>query len=168
MFVTDMTYTQTRTQSSTVTITEARVREVLRQVNVDMLAAVLCKFVSKESTDKWKDDLFYMLGKNALRYFELRVYLNGDIKAAWRYEVSIDGSLTNSDRGGGINFYSFSNGSTVKLIIQRRENLPSQVNEEINRRGWTSSVQALTSGQTAERSYSKDGYGVIRHRLILE
>jgi hypothetical protein len=99
-----MTYTQTRTQSSTVTITEARVRAVLRQVNVDMLAAVLCKFVSKESTDKWKDDLFYMLGKNALRYFELRVYLNGDIKAAWRYEVSIDGSLTNSDRGGGINF----------------------------------------------------------------
>jgi hypothetical protein len=65
-------------------------------------------------------------------------------------------------------FYSFSNGSTVKLIIQRRENLPNQVNEEINRRGWTGSVQALTSGQTAERSYSKDGYGVIRHRLNLE
>jgi hypothetical protein len=163
-----MTYTKTRTQSSSVTITETRVRAVLRQVNVDMLAAVFCKFASKESTDKWKDDLFYMLSKNALYYFELRVYLNGDIKAAWRYEVSIDGSLTNSDQGGGINFRSFSNDSTVNLVIKKRENLPSQINEEINSRGWTSSVQALTSDKTGERSYSKDGYGVIRHRLNLE
>jgi hypothetical protein len=137
-------------------------------VNVDMLAAVFCKFASKESTEKWKDDLFYMLSKNALRYFELRVYLHGDIRAAWRYEISIDGSLTNSDQGGGINFRSFSNDSTVNLVIQKRENLSTQVNEEINRRGWTSSVQVLTSGQTEERSYSKDGYGVIRHRLNLE
>jgi hypothetical protein len=149
-----MTYTQTRTQANTVTITETRVRAVLRQINVDMFAAVIRGFASKETIEKWKDDLFYMLSK--------------EIEAAWRYEVSSDGSLTTSDRGGGINFYDFPNNSILSLAIKRQTNLPNQVNEEINCRGWTSSVKTLTSNQTKERSYSKDGYGVTRHRLNLE
>jgi len=163
-----MTYTQTRTQANTVTITETRVRAVLRQINVDMFAAVIRGFASKETIEKWKDDLFYMLSKDALCYFELRVSLGGQIEAAWRYEISSDGSLTTSDRGGGINFYDFPNNSILSLAIKRQTNLPNQVNEEINCRGWTSSVKTLTSNQTKERSYSKDGYGVTRHRLNLE
>jgi hypothetical protein len=163
-----MTYTQTRTQANTVTITETRVRAVLRQINVDMLAGVIRGFASKETIDRWKDDLFYMLSKDALSYFELRVSISGQIKAAWRYEISIDGSLTTSDKGGGINFYDFPNDSILNLVIKRRENLSNQISEEINRRGWTNSVKTLTSDQTKERSYSKDGYGVIRYHLNLE
>jgi|GEM_PF-3255168 hypothetical protein len=163
-----MTYTQTTTQANTVTITETRVRAVLRQINVDMLAAAIHGFASKETIDRWKDDLFYMLSKDALSYFELRVSISGQIKAAWRYEISIDGSLTTSDKGGGINFYDFPNDSILSLVIKRRENLSNQISEEINRRGWTHSVKTLTSNQTKERSYSKDGYGVNRYRLNLE
>jgi len=163
-----MTYTQTRTQANTVTITETRVRAVLRQISVDMFAAVIRGFASKETIDKWKDDLFYMLSKDALYYFELRVSLGVQIKAAWRYEISTDGRLTTSEKGGGINFYDLPNNSILSLVIKRRENLASQITEEINRRGWTSSVKTLTSNQTKERSYSKDGYGVTRHRLNLE
>jgi hypothetical protein len=162
-----MTYTQTRTQANTVTITETRVRAVLRQINVDMFAAVIRGFASKKTIDKWKDDLFYMLSEDALCYFELRVSLDGQIKAAWRYAISSDGSLTTSDKGGGINFYDFPNNSTLSLVIQRRKNLSSQINKEIDRRGWTNSVKNLTSSQTKERSYSKDGYGVTRSRLNL-
>jgi hypothetical protein len=102
-----MTYSQTRTQTNTVTITETRVRAVLRQINVDMFSAVTSGFASKETIGKWKDDLFYMLSKDALCYFEFRVYLGDQIKAVWRYGISADGSLTTSDQGGGINFYDF-------------------------------------------------------------
>lgn len=163
-----MTYTQTRTQANTVTITETRVRAVLRQINVDMFAAVIRGFASKETIDKWKDDLFYMLSKDALCYFELRVSLDSQIKAAWRYEISSDGSLTTSDKGGGINFYDFPNNSILSLVIQRRKNLSSQISKEIDRRGWINSVKTLSSSQTKERIYSKDGYGVTRSRLNLE
>ena len=129
-----MIYTQTRTQVNTVTITETRVRAVLRQISVDMFAAVIRGFASKETIDKWKYDLLYMLSKNALCYFELRVSLGDQIKAAWRYEISIDGSLTTSEKGGGINFYTFPKNSILSLVIKRRENLSSQISEEINRR----------------------------------
>ena len=112
-----MTYTQTRTQANTVTITETRVRAVLRQINVDMLAAAIHGFASKETIDRWKDDLFYMLSKDALSYFELRVSISGQIKAAWRYEISIDGSVTTSDKGGGINFYDFPNDSILSRWV---------------------------------------------------
>jgi hypothetical protein len=161
-----MSYTTTR--ATTITATETRVKAVLRQVNVDMLAAVACGLVSDNRVRGWKNDLQYMLCKNALVYFELRVQEGGTIRAAWRYEISDDGSLLSGTSGGGLNFYAFSSNASISLIIKRRLNLSAAVNDEIDRRGWTTSVKSLAGVKTRERAYCKDGYGVIRHQLNVE
>lgn len=163
-----MTFTASATRSATVAITETRVRAVLRQLNVDLYAAAAAELVDRSRTDGWYDDLSYMLLKNALSYFELRVVDDAEVVAAWRYVVSSDGSLTQTDQGGGINFYAFSRTASVRLVIQRRTGLPKAVSAEIDRRGWTNKVASLGGAMTQERTYSKDGYGVVRHSLQIK
>lgn len=160
-----MAYTTTATRSATVTATETRVRAVLRQVNVDLLAAVAAGLVARERTDGWYDDLVYMLKEDALQHFEIRVRDNGTLVAAWRYEVSNDGSLTLTDRGGGLSFYGFSRTATVSLVIQRRPGVGAEVTAAIDRLGWTVKVESLEGALTRERSYSKDGFGVVRNKI---
>lgn len=160
-----MGHTTTATRSATVSATETRVRAVLRQVNVDLLAAVAAGLVSKDRTDGWYTDLAYMLKEDALKHFEIRVKDNGTLVAAWRYEVSNDGSLTLTDRGGGLGFYGFSRTATVSLVIQRRAGLSAEVTAAIDHLGWTAKVESLDGALTRERSYSKDGYGVVRSKI---
>lgn len=160
-----MAHTRTATRSATITATETRVRAVLRQVNVDLYAAVSAGLLSTTQTRDWYDDLTYMLTKDALIHFELRVHHGGRIIDAWRYEVSNDGSLTLTDKGGGINFYALPRTATITLTVRRRPQLPAVVSAEIDRRGWTVKVQNLNGVMTRERAYSKDGYGVVRHRF---
>lgn len=160
-----MTNTATATRSATVAATETRVRAVLRQLNVDLYAAVAVGLVDRTRTEGWYDDLSYMLLENALSYFELRVIDDAKVVAAWRYVVSSDGSLTQTDHGGGIDFYAFPSSASVRLVIQRRPSLSKAVSAEIDRRGWTNKVPSLDGAMTQERTYSKDGYGVVRHSL---
>lgn len=161
-----MPVTFSRTHTSTTTATETRVRAVLRQVNVDLLAAVAADLVNHSRAAEWYQDLSYMLNENAIEHFEIRVQRGDTPVGAWRYVVRDDGSLMPSNRGGGINFCNFvASSDTVHVVITRRSGLPDAVSKEIDRRGWTVPMAALSGSLIQERIYSKDGYGVVRHRI---
>jgi len=163
-----MQHSSTTTRTSTVTATETRVRAVMRQVRTDLLAACTAGLAEHESINEWYDDLTYMLRKNALEHFELRACRGEKVVAAWRYVIADDGSITLSERGGGTDFHELrSSAEKVHIVITRRQGLSAAVTEEIDRRGWTVSVKALSGALKEERSYSKDGYGVVRHRVEL-
>ncbi|MEX1363079.1 MAG: hypothetical protein AB1Z98_08130 [Nannocystaceae bacterium] len=162
-----MAYTSTTTRTATVAATEARVRSVLRQVRVDLMAA---SRNSLEATrlEQWIDDLSYMLQSNALKNFEIRISQSSKVLRAWQYEVTDDGHvLGGGGNGGGIDAYGLPTGATTQLVVTKRQPLPTEVFNEIQRRGWTNSVQALQGTLVRERVYEKDGYGVIRHRFDL-
>jgi Bacterial HORMA domain family 1 len=165
-----MAYTNTMTASvsASVTATEARVRSVLRQVRVDLLGAACRGFIASQRVEDLLDDLAYMLQKNALSYFEIRVSFGETTHRAWRYVVSDDGRLAGvGQNGGGIDFYEIQAGANVSLVISRRQGLPRTVTDEIDRRGWTHPVASLQGEGVRERAYEKDGYGLIRHRFDL-
>lgn len=160
--------TQTRTVSETVAATVARVRAVLLQVHVDFINALSALLVESDRVESWLDDLSYMLVKNAIEHFEMRVECRGGLWRAWRYEVSDDGSLIETARGGGIDFWDAPAGSQVRLVIRRRDDLPEWVSAELDRRGWTHKVAALPGMPIRERAYSKDCWGLVRCRIELE
>ena len=163
-----MAYTNTITRTATVTATEARVRSVLQKVRVDLLAAVYRGMNVPDRLEQHLDDIAYMLQKNALRYFEIRVSVGAQLHRAWRYEISDDGRLLGTgEEGGGIDFYQCPAASSVKLVISRRPNLHPTISREIDNRGWTTSVVELQGAGVRERAYEKDGYGVIRTRFDL-
>ena len=163
-----MAYTNTTTRTATVTATEARVRSVLQKVRVDLLAAVYRGMNVPDRLEQHLDDIAYMLQKNALRYFEIRVSVGAQLHRAWRYEISDDGRLLGAgEEGGGIDFYQCPTTSSVKLVISRRPNLHPSISREIDSRGWTTSVVELQGAGVRERAYEKDGYGVIRTRFDL-
>ena len=159
-----MAYTSTITRTTTITATEARVRSVLRQVRVDLMAASQHSLCA-DRLEKWIDDLCYMLQSNALQSFEIRIALGSQVLRAWRYEVTDDGHVLGSGgNGGGIDTYGLPPGTTTTLVINKRQSLSPQVTREIEQRGWTVSVQSLDGTLVRERVYERDGYGVIRHR----
>ena len=160
-----MTHTTTVTASTTVTATATRVAYVLRRVRGDLISAAFAGLADEPRIKKWIDDLQYMLVNDALKHFELRVEAGGRLQRAWRYSVSDDGTLLESGRSGGIDLMGMPVGSTAEVIITRRSNLNGPVNDEINRRGWTTSVAALLGSGQRERAYSKDGYGVVREQF---
>lgn len=160
------TNTNTITASAVVTATEARVRELLKHVRVELGAACYRGLVEASEIEKWLADLSYMLQKNALINFQVRVHVGGELRRAWCYDVSDDGRVLGSgENGGGIDFYQFPAGSHVSLVISRRQGLSRAVSEEIDRRGWTRPVESLQGSGVRERVYEKDGYGLIRHRF---
>lgn len=154
----------TTTRTAVVSATDARVEAVLRQLHADLLNAIAAKLTSHDVVCGWRDDLAYMLRHNAIVHFEIRVECGGRPWTSWRYEVSNDGSLRETSRGGGINFFGAPPGSRARLVIQRRPWLPTEVGAEIDRRGWTHPVPALVGSGERERAYSQDGWGVVRLR----
>lgn len=161
-----MAYTNTISRTASVTATEARVRSVLRKVRGDLLAASFRGMKVPAGLEEHLDDISYMLQKNALRHFEIRVYAGAQLHRAWRYEVLDDGRLLGvGDEGGGIDFYQCHASSSVSLVVSIRPDLHPSTTQEINRRGWTSPVAELQGSGVRERVYEKDGYGVIRTRF---
>jgi len=163
-----MAYTNTISRTASVTATETRVRSVLRKVRVDLLAAAYRGLSVSNRLEQHLDDISYMLQKNALRHFEIRVSVGARLHRAWRYEISDDGRLLGAgEEGGGIDFYQCPAASSITLVISRRPDLHQSISQEIDRLGWTTSVVELQGAGVRERAYEKDGYGVIRTRFDL-
>lgn len=155
----------TTTRSADVSATEARVEAVLLQVHVDFINAIAAGLTTHDVVLSWRKDLAYMLWHNALEHFEIRVERGGTRWLSWRYEVSNNGSLRETSRGGGINFFAAPPGHTASLVIKQRPGLAADVAAEIERRGWIYTVGALTGLPARERAYSQDGWGVVRYQI---
>jgi hypothetical protein len=157
-------YARTSTRSETVSITEARVAEVLRQFRVELINAYYSDLIQGDQVDRIIRDLKFMLLNDALQYFELRIVYNGRVWRAWRYLVSMDGTLQESSDGGGIDFFEAPTGAVACVAIERRRDLPKNISDRIIDMGWRHYVPDLDGTGTRERAYSKDRYGVIRSR----
>jgi Bacterial HORMA domain family 1 len=153
-----------RSQSSSSTFTEARVREVMKPVFDDITGLVLRNFISSERAMKWREDLTYMLSQEAISAFELQLEKPDGTRVGFRYEVSDDGSLLDSSSSGGLRLYQLPEGTTAVLMVVFRE-LSPDVRDEVSRRGWVHHAVSLSGEGVRERGYSHEGYGVIRKRF---
>lgn len=159
------TTSYTRSATETVAVTHVRLNAVLLQVRVDFINAVAAGLATHERVTSWRDDLEYMLFNNALEHFELRVERGATRWNTWRYVVSNDGTLQETSRGGGIDFWQAPPGYEASLVIRRRADLDANVSAEIDRRGWIRKVDSVTGAAERERAYSKDAWGTIRFRI---
>lgn len=160
-----MTYTQARSASRSSTATEARVREVMKQVFADITGLATRGFMTHERAAKWRDDLIWMLSAEVISSFELQLKAPGQPARGFHYDVSDDDSLQEASRSGGMQLYAFPDGTEVSLIVSFKQPLPADIEEEIKARSWTIPGAYLKGERTRDRAYSCDGYGVIRNRV---
>ncbi|REG22904.1 hypothetical protein ATI61_118109 [Archangium gephyra] len=160
-----MTYTQTRTASMSSTVTEARVREVMKHIFADITALATRGFTSHESAAKWRNDLTWMLSNEVIYSFELQLEAPGQPVRGFHYDVSDDGSLQEAGRSGGMQLHEFPDGTSASMVVWFKRPLPDEIEAEIKVRNWTSPGAYLKGEKTRDRAYSCDGYGVIRNRV---
>ena len=160
-----MTHTQTQTGSLSSTVTEARVREVMKSVFADITALATRGFTSHERAAKWRDDLTWMLSNEVISSFELQLEAPGEPARGFHYDVSDNGSLQEAGRSGGMQLYAFPDGTRASLVVSFKHPLPAETETELKARNWTSPAAYLKGEKTRDRAYSCDGYGLIRNRV---
>lgn len=155
-------YTQTATAAATTTMTEARVRAVMRKVAANFRAFVVAGLVTEERARKWEDDLTYLQTEEALEYFEIQI---GGRAYGLRYTVSSDGSAQLDSASGGIDVYGLPRGTPIGLYAHIRDGAHQRVREELKRRGWGFNGQTLEAPESQHRTFSQGGYGLARSHL---
>ena len=156
------------TTSETGTYTESRARVVMQSVLEDIVVLASANMIVPNTALKWMEDLLYLLNERVLDYFELQFNCNGG-RNGYKYVLSEDGSLNENSSSGGIDPYQFPQGTTVALVANldlTKTNI-RKVYDELARRGWGTNGVALHGQATYERAYSKDGYGLKRHKVGL-
>ena len=152
-----MSYTQTRSQTST--FTEARARYVMEKVQEDLVALAIAGPITFERMRKLYDDLTYMAKAQALTSIDLKFSGGGGI----RYAFSDNGTLLMDDDGGGLNLYGLPSSTTVDVVVKYGPKVAEPVRTEMRRRGWVSGGTLLEGDSQSDRTFSKDGYGAERH-----
>ncbi|NRD43294.1 hypothetical protein [Corallococcus exiguus] len=160
-----MTYSRTWAATASSTATEARVREVMKNVFADITGLATRGFITHERAAKWRDDLTWMLSDEVISSFELQLEAPGRSACGFHYAVSDDGSLQEASRSGGMQLYAFPDGTEAELVVSFRHSLSDEVTAEIKARGWTSSAEYLKGEKTRDRAFSCDGYGLVRNRV---
>lgn len=158
-----MTSTRTTTQAST--FTEARAREVMRQVHGDFMSVASANHLNREKAQKWCDDIGYALCHNAVSKFQLQFTRPNGSVAALDYSVRDDGTILEESKAGGFDPYTFPAGTSVGVILSYKEESPhfEQVRSYLRQRGWGPGGHLLDGG-VCDRAYSKDGFGAERRK----
>lgn len=155
-----MTYTATATQTHT--MTEARVRAVMQKVAANLNAFVVAGLVTAERAQKWVDDLTYLQVEGQLDFFELQL---AGRTFGLRYTISADGSIHQDSASGGIDVYGLSANTTVQLFASTKSPRPQYVQAELERRGWHFNGKKLEAPESEQRTFSSNGYGLVRSKL---
>lgn len=158
-----MTYTATSTYTNT--MTEARVRAVMQKVEANLAAFVVAGHVDRARAAKWTGDLIYLQVKQALAFFELQIKSPGIDRFGLRYVVSSDGSIQQDSASGGLDLYGLPKGTTVTLFAHLKDNIPSEIREELKRRGWGFDGSKLDAPESEHRAFSNSGYGITRSKI---
>jgi hypothetical protein len=124
-------------------------------------------FITKQRAIDWYQDLLYILSKEAAECFELQCSTPSGRRVGLRYVVTDDGQIYEDHDSGGLDYFAFPDGTAVNLFVALRMASRNycDVLEELVRRGWATNGHQLNGPVTRERAYSKDGYGVTRHRV---
>jgi len=155
-----MTYTATVSQSNT--MTDARVRAVMQKVAANLNAFVVLGLVTAQCAQKWVDDLTYLQVEGQLEFFELQL---AGRSFGLRYTISADGSVQQDSASGGIDVYGISAGTPVQLYANLKSPRPQYIQSELERRGWHFNGKRLEAPESEHRTFSSNGYGVVRSKL---
>ena len=157
---------QTATRSQTNSFTEARLRAVMPEVGADFTNMAGAGIISFSTAQRWTEELTFVLQKQAARGFQVQLSCSGRAPIALDYRVSVDGTVRESSKAGGIDYYSLPEGTAATLFVDI-DNSSSNIMEVrlyTRQRGW--GVGAAVLGDAVrDRVYSKDGYGVIRGKI---
>lgn len=159
------TFTATGTRSST--YSEARARSVMDKVLDDIVGLFARGFIAKQRAIDWYQDLLYILSQEAAALFELQCTLPGGRRVGLRYVITDDGQIYEDSDSGGLDYFALPDGTTVNLFVELRTYARHyrDVLAELGRRGWSTNGRQLDGTVTRERAYTKEGYGVTRHRV---
>src|SRR5688500_10905088 len=106
------TYTFSGTDSYSV----SDVKAVMQNTYEDIIGFANRGIITYNKAASWIDDLSYVLNQKVINFFEIQLY---DKYSNWyktyRYDVDSYGFLTTGSMSGGINYYSFSAGTTAVL-----------------------------------------------------
>lgn len=161
-----MTGLLTATRSLTDTYTDARLRAVMAEVGADFYAPAAASLISNETARKWTEELAFILQHQAANSFQVQCTKPNGTKIALHYTVSNDGTVHESSNAGGIDFFGLPAGTTVSLFVNLDWQSPNIaiVRDYIARRGWGTG-QAVPGDPIRDRTYSKEGYGIVRSKI---
>ncbi len=157
----------TSTRSGTSTVTAARVRIVMLEVTADFLGLVAAGLITFDQCTSWTEDLTFVLEREAAHGYQIQLKCFGYLPRALEYRVSADGTIQESSKSGGIDYFSLPTGTKATLFLELDFDCSriETVKEYLRRRGWGFDGQAVTGNTTRDRAYSNAGYGVIRHKV---
>lgn len=159
-------YTTTRTETST--FTESRARVVFSKIYADIIGLEMRGFITKADSAEWQEILLYAISRNALTKYQICLTKPDSSKEAFIYEVSDDGSISGSDASGGINFHSYPDSTSASILISRKDSLSTDQNwlDLLKKHGWVSGGKYLEGTVTKEKTFSKDGFGITRSKVV--
>jgi hypothetical protein len=157
---------QTATRSQTNSFTVARLRAVMPEVGADFTNMAGAGIISIAVAQRWTEELAFVLQRQAARGFQIQLSCPGYAPIALDYRVSSDGTVRESGRAGGIDYYGLPSGTTASLFVEYDNDSASimEVQLYLRQRGWGPGA-AVTGDPVRDRVYSKDGYGVIRGKV---
>jgi hypothetical protein len=164
-----MTSSATYTQTWTSTVTEARVRVVMRKVLADLIAIVGAGLLSDASAQKWHDDLIFVLAQRAAAKIQVQLRVPDGRKCALEYVVSDDGTLLEDAGSGGIDYHTFPVDTQVTVTFRWRDGCPAATTAKVckflEERGWTFNGSLIEGEVVRDRAYSTAGYGLARNKV---
>lgn len=160
--------TTSRTRSSSSTCTAARVSAILDLFLGDLAAFLARGLMTRDSAVGWLRDLTDILVLEAVQRFQVKITFPSGNQIALDYEVFDDGRISTSDGCGGFSSHWIPAGSTVSLVVRWRAGAPKleEARRLLHERGWGTGTMLDATG-AAERTFSKEGYGVNR-RIVGE
>lgn len=160
-----MSTTYTASRSST--FSEARAREVMRDVLGDFMNVASRGLRPRDTLQTWHEEVQHAVLQEVVELFELQFTMPDGTRAALRYTVRDDGTIAGGARAGGVDFFALPEGTRVGLFMVYRagaKNLES-VQAYLRARGWGSGGVLVTGETVRDRSFSKDGFGVARDKV---
>jgi hypothetical protein len=157
----------TMARSASTTMTAARVRSIMLEVCADLTTMAVAGLVDYDECMSWSTDLTALLEMEAVKRFQVQLKCVGQSPVALEYTVSADGTLQSSDSAGGIDFFALPVGTKASLYVTFTAGaLHSQaVLDYLRQHNWGFGGQAVTGSGTQDRTYSVDGYGVVRNKI---
>lgn len=159
-----MTTTATATRTSTSTTTEARVRYVMAKVMANFNALVIANLITRQSAEKWNDDLSVLQMMDALESFQVQ-FANGSASPyCLNFAISNDGSIQQDAASGGLDFYGIAKNTPVTLCLRLRPAKYDQARKVLEDRGWTFNGKLIEASSSETRSFGSGGYAITRSK----
>lgn len=172
-----MSASYTRTAAATTTV--AKIAYVTRKMQADFLA-ILDTYTYDGYSERYAmeivEDIRTLLDEEVLDVvsFVWTQKGNNQVLDTFQYSVVTGESVSTNDRSGGVAYYSELAEADFRVRLtynQRWKNMDQSERQQISEKlitDWDSAKQ-LNYGNgswTTEKTYSKDGYGVVRERFI--